>query len=123
MLGGIPYRVLDLAAFPFLTLPAEGAVSYAENARLKARAVAAATRTLALAVGSGSRSTRSMAGPVSCPPDTEAKGSTTKVDGARCSVSFAAFRPAARHDTVVWWRSVGRRVARQRRKVLSTGSS
>ena len=53
MLGGIPYRVLDLADFPGLTLPAEGLVSYEENARVKARAVAAATGTLALADDSG----------------------------------------------------------------------
>jgi XTP/dITP diphosphohydrolase len=53
LLGGIPYRVLDLTAFPPLTLPVEGERSYADNALLKARAVAAATRMLALADDSG----------------------------------------------------------------------
>jgi XTP/dITP diphosphohydrolase len=53
LLGGIPYRVLDLTDFPSLTLPAEGAESYAENALLKARAVAIATGMLALADDSG----------------------------------------------------------------------
>lgn len=53
MLDSIPYRVLDLADFPGLTLPAEGETSYEENALLKARAVAAVTRTLALADDSG----------------------------------------------------------------------
>jgi len=53
LLGSIPYRVLDLTDFPSLTLPPEGTQSYAANALLKARAVAAATRTLALADDSG----------------------------------------------------------------------
>ena len=53
LLGGIPYRVLDLTDFPSLTLPPEGTQSYADNAVLKARAVAAATRMLALADDSG----------------------------------------------------------------------
>ncbi len=53
LLDGIPYRVLDLTAFPSCTLPAEGRVAYAENALLKARAVAAATGELALADDSG----------------------------------------------------------------------
>ena len=53
LLDGIPYRVLDLTDFPSLALPAEGAVSYSENALLKARAVAAATGMLALADDSG----------------------------------------------------------------------
>jgi len=53
LLGGIPYRVLDLSDFPSLTLPAEGEESYEDNALLKARAVAGATRTLALADDSG----------------------------------------------------------------------
>jgi XTP/dITP diphosphohydrolase len=53
LLGGIPYRVLDLTDFPSLTLPAEGSASYAENALLKARAVAVATGMLALADDSG----------------------------------------------------------------------
>ena len=53
LLGGIPYRVLDLSDFPLLTLPAEGEESYEDNALLKARAVAGATRTLALADDSG----------------------------------------------------------------------
>jgi XTP/dITP diphosphohydrolase len=53
LLGGIPYRVLDLSAFPAAALPAEGQVSYTENALLKARAVTAATGMLALADDSG----------------------------------------------------------------------
>lgn len=53
LLGGIPYRVLDLTDFPSLTLPPEGQESYATNALLKARAVAAATGMLALADDSG----------------------------------------------------------------------
>jgi XTP/dITP diphosphohydrolase len=53
LLGGIPYRVLDLSDFPSVTLPTEGEASYEDNALLKARAVAAATRTLALADDSG----------------------------------------------------------------------
>src|SRR5262249_17791707 len=53
LLAGIPYRVLDLSAFPSLTLPAEGEVSYEDNAFLKARGVAGVTRILALADDSG----------------------------------------------------------------------
>ena len=53
MLGGVPYRVLDLTEFPSLALPAEGAASYTENALRKARAVAVATGMLALADDSG----------------------------------------------------------------------
>jgi XTP/dITP diphosphohydrolase len=53
LLGGIPYRALDLTDFPSVTLPAEGESSYEDNALLKARGVAAATRTLALADDSG----------------------------------------------------------------------
>ena len=53
LLGGIPYRVLDLSDFPSLTLPAEGETSYADNALLKSRAVAAATHTMSLADDSG----------------------------------------------------------------------
>ena len=53
LLASIPYRVLDLTDFPSLTLPPEGTQSYAANALLKARAVAAATRTVALADDSG----------------------------------------------------------------------
>jgi XTP/dITP diphosphohydrolase len=53
LLGGIPYRVLTLADFPGVILPPEGADSYAENARAKARTVAAATGLLALGDDSG----------------------------------------------------------------------
>ena len=53
LLDAVPYRVLDLTAFPSCTLPAEGEVSYAENALLKARAVSAVTGMLALADDSG----------------------------------------------------------------------
>ncbi len=52
LLGGVPYQVLDLTDFP-VSLPAEGAESYADNALLKARAIAGATRRLALANDSG----------------------------------------------------------------------
>lgn len=53
LLAGIPYRILTLADFPGVTLPPEGADSYAENASAKARAVAAATGLLALGDDSG----------------------------------------------------------------------
>jgi XTP/dITP diphosphohydrolase len=53
LLGGIPYRVFTLADFPGVILPPEGADSYAENARAKARTVAAATGMLALGDDSG----------------------------------------------------------------------
>jgi XTP/dITP diphosphohydrolase len=53
LLGDIPYRVLDLGAFPGAALPDEGEVSYVENALGKARALAAATGMLALADDSG----------------------------------------------------------------------
>jgi XTP/dITP diphosphohydrolase len=53
LLTGVPYRVLSLADFPGVTLPPEGANSYADNARAKARTVAAATGMLALGDDSG----------------------------------------------------------------------
>ena len=53
LLAGIPYRILSLTDFPGVTLPPEGADSYAENASAKARTVAAATGLLALADDSG----------------------------------------------------------------------
>ena len=53
LLRGIPFRVVTLADFPGVTLPAEGETSYADNALAKARAVAAATGHLALADDSG----------------------------------------------------------------------
>jgi XTP/dITP diphosphohydrolase len=53
LLGGISYRVLDLTDFPSLTLPPEGAESYAANALLKARAVTMAIGMYALADDSG----------------------------------------------------------------------
>jgi XTP/dITP diphosphohydrolase len=53
LLAGVPYRVLDLADFPGVRLPAEGETSYADNALGKARAVAAATGRIALADDSG----------------------------------------------------------------------
>jgi XTP/dITP diphosphohydrolase len=53
LLRDLPYRVLDLGEFPGIDLPPEGAVSYAENAIGKARAVAAATGMLALGDDSG----------------------------------------------------------------------
>jgi inosine/xanthosine triphosphate pyrophosphatase family protein len=53
LLSGIPFRILSLGDFPRVTLPPEGESSYADNARGKARAVAAATGELALADDSG----------------------------------------------------------------------
>ncbi len=53
LLAGIPFRILSLGDFPRVTLPPEGGISYAANARDKARAVATATRELALADDSG----------------------------------------------------------------------
>ncbi len=53
LLAGIPFRILSLADFPRVTLPPEGEISYAANARDKARAVATATGALALADDSG----------------------------------------------------------------------
>jgi len=53
LLAGIPYRILDLSEFPSATPPAEGEVSYLENALIKARAAAASTKALALADDSG----------------------------------------------------------------------
>ena len=53
LLEGIPFRILNLSDFAGLSLPPEGASSYAENALGKARAVAAATGEMALADDSG----------------------------------------------------------------------
>ncbi len=53
LLAGVTFRILTLRDFPDVVLPAEGAVSYGDNALLKARAVAAATGHLALADDSG----------------------------------------------------------------------
>jgi XTP/dITP diphosphohydrolase len=53
LLHSLPFRVLDCRAFPGVALPPEGALSYAENALAKARAVARATGALALADDSG----------------------------------------------------------------------
>jgi len=53
LLSGIPFRILNLADFPGVTLPPEGESSYAENALAKARAVALATGEMSLADDSG----------------------------------------------------------------------
>jgi XTP/dITP diphosphohydrolase len=53
LLSGIPFRILNLADFPGVTLPPEGESSYAENALAKARAVASATGETSLADDSG----------------------------------------------------------------------
>ena len=53
LLSGIPFRILNLADFPGVTLPPEGESSYAENALAKARAVASATGEMSLADDSG----------------------------------------------------------------------
>ena len=53
LLADVPFRILTLRDFRDVALPAEGAVSYGDNARAKARAVAAGTGHLALADDSG----------------------------------------------------------------------
>ena len=53
LLEGVPFRILNLADFPGVTLPPEGESSYAENALAKARTVASATGELSLADDSG----------------------------------------------------------------------
>ncbi len=53
LLSGVPLRILTLADFPGVMLPAEGEASFAGNALEKARAVAVATGHLALADDSG----------------------------------------------------------------------
>ena len=53
LLVGVPFSIRSLADYPGLTLPPEGATSYADNALGKARAVAAATGALSLADDSG----------------------------------------------------------------------
>ena len=53
LLESIPFRILNLADFPGVTLPPEGETSYAENALGKARAVASATGEISLADDSG----------------------------------------------------------------------
>jgi XTP/dITP diphosphohydrolase len=53
LLSGIPFRILNLADLPGVTLPPEGESSYAENALAKARAVASATGEMSLADDSG----------------------------------------------------------------------
>lgn len=53
LLSDIPFRILNLAAFPGVSLPPEGESSYAENALAKARAVAFATGEMSLADDSG----------------------------------------------------------------------
>jgi len=53
LLEGVPFRILNLADFPGVTLPPEGELSYAANALAKARAVASATGEMSLADDSG----------------------------------------------------------------------
>ena len=53
LLEGVPFRILNLADFPGVTLPPEGESSYADNALAKARAVASATGEMSLADDSG----------------------------------------------------------------------
>jgi XTP/dITP diphosphohydrolase len=53
LLEGIPFRILNLADFPGVTLPPEGESSYGDNALEKARAVASATGEMSLADDSG----------------------------------------------------------------------
>jgi XTP/dITP diphosphohydrolase len=53
LLLSVPFRILNLADFPGVTLPPEGESSYAENALAKARAVASATGEMSLADDSG----------------------------------------------------------------------
>jgi XTP/dITP diphosphohydrolase len=53
LLSGVPFRLLSLADFPGVCLPPEDGQTYAENAAIKASAVAVATGALALADDSG----------------------------------------------------------------------
>ena len=53
LLDDLPYDIQDLRDYPGLTLPPEGATSYAENARAKARAAARATGSVAVGDDSG----------------------------------------------------------------------
>ena len=53
LLVGVAWSIRSLADYPDVTLPPAGATSYADNALVKARAVAAATGALALADDSG----------------------------------------------------------------------
>lgn len=53
LLGNLAYEILTVADIPGLALPPEGETSYAENAREKARATAAATGAVALGDDSG----------------------------------------------------------------------
>jgi XTP/dITP diphosphohydrolase len=53
LLSGVPFRLVTLADLPGVTLPPEEGRTYAENAAVKARAVAALTGFLALADDSG----------------------------------------------------------------------
>ncbi len=53
LLGGVPYRIEDLSAYPDVVLPPEGETSYTENALGKARAVTRVTGRMALADDSG----------------------------------------------------------------------
>jgi len=53
LLGDVGYAIATLAAFPAVSLPPEGAASYADNAREKARAAAAGTGLVAVGDDSG----------------------------------------------------------------------
>ena len=53
LLDGVPYEVRSLSELPDASLPAEGLISYRENALLKARAAARFARAVALADDSG----------------------------------------------------------------------
>ena len=53
LLAGLPYDVRTLHEYPGLSLPPEGAASYEENARAKARAAGRATGAVALGDDSG----------------------------------------------------------------------
>jgi XTP/dITP diphosphohydrolase len=53
LLAGIPFEIRTLADYPPMTMREETGTTYAANARIKARAVAAHTRALALGDDSG----------------------------------------------------------------------
>lgn len=53
LLAGLDYEIVTLADCPGVVLPPEGRLSYAENARAKARATAAAVGAVALGDDSG----------------------------------------------------------------------
>jgi XTP/dITP diphosphohydrolase len=89
LLAGLPYRVCSLAEFPGVALPPEGAETYADNAREKARVVAAATGCLALGDDSGLEVDALGGGPGVLSARYGGEGLT---DGERCAKLLEALR-------------------------------